>query len=170
LIHSKARPGDDRFHHGSLEGRIVMFRNILVPVDGSSHAERAVEVAADLATKYGGKLTLLHVIEMRALPEELQRFAEVEGIGGTRPDAMRGFAERILEGATLSAQRHGAVQPALEIEQGDPARVILETVKARGIDTVIMGSRGVGGLQGLLLGSVSHKVASHAPCTVITVK
>ena len=147
-----------------------MFSNILVPVDGSSHAERAAEVAADLAAKYGGRLTLLHVIEMRDVPEELRRFAEVEGIGATRPDAMRAFAERILEGAVLSAQRHGVGQPVLEIEQGNPARVILEKVKARGIDTVVMGSRGVGGLQGLLLGSVSHKVASHAPCTVITVK
>ena len=55
------------------------------------------------------------------------------------------------------------------IAAGDPTQAI-ETAKARNVDTIVIGSRGLGDLQGLLLGSVSHKVAQMAPCTCIIVR
>jgi len=56
------------------------------------------------------------------------------------------------------------------IKRGQPARSIVEFAKDRGIDVIVMGSRGTGDMEGLLLGSVSHKVTSLAPCTCVTVK
>jgi nucleotide-binding universal stress UspA family protein len=53
---------------------------------------------------------------------------------------------------------------------GDPADAILEAAKREKADTIVLGSRGLGDFKGLVLGSVSHKVAAHAECTCITVK
>ena len=55
-------------------------------------------------------------------------------------------------------------------EEGDPARVIAEHAGLHKVDLIVMGRRGLGGLEGLLLGSVSHKVAQLAPCACLTVR
>jgi nucleotide-binding universal stress UspA family protein len=57
-----------------------------------------------------------------------------------------------------------------EVKTGQPARVIVKTAEQGGYEAIIIGSRGHGDLEGLLLGSVSHKVANLSKCTVITVK
>jgi len=54
--------------------------------------------------------------------------------------------------------------------EGDPAGRIVEAARKRGADLIVIGSRGLGDLQGMLLGSVSHKVAQLAPCTCIIVR
>lgn len=56
-----------------------------------------------------------------------------------------------------------------ELTQGDPVRVILDTAKKRDVDAIVMGSRGLSDLGGVVIGSVSHKVSHAAKCRVITV-
>jgi nucleotide-binding universal stress UspA family protein len=57
-----------------------------------------------------------------------------------------------------------------ELIEGSPAEAIIEVAKTRNSDVIVMGSRGLGRLAGLLLGSTSQKVVSHAPCPVLIVR
>lgn len=174
-----------------------MFQTILVPTDGSRNAAKAVAIASDLAAKYEAKLILLHVIEGGEVPEGLRRFVEVENLprrrgarrvehleatpqgpvplpGGTAERVDRhavrlAVAERVLEEAKYAAEQRGVARVELVTEEGDPPDQILETAKRQGADAIVMGSRGLSDLQGVLLGSVSHKVSHRAACTCVTV-
>lgn len=149
-----------------------MFKHILVPVDGSTHSRRAVECAANLTGKYGAKLSLVHVITNVAgsrVPEELRDYADIEQIEISERDMLLSVATRLVEGARTSAQALGASNINASIETGDPARAIVRYCQDHDIDLIVMGRRGLGDLGGLLLGSVSHKIAHLADCACMTV-
>lgn len=147
-----------------------MFKNILVPVDGSEHALKAMELASDLAEKYDSDLTVLH-ISSKDISVEFQAFIEVEFSEKERKD-IGGILEKI--GKKLINELIEKVKPVKPhktlVLYGDPAANIIEYVKGNNIDAVVMGSRGMSDLRGLLVGSVSHKVSSLAECTCIMVK
>jgi len=146
-----------------------MIKFILVPVDGSTYSQRAVELATDLAEKYGAELEFIHVGVMHEVPSELQRIAQIEGVAD-RPESTFEFVEhRIVAAAEEYAQNHGAKSVQTSIVVGDPASEIVRIAKNRGADMIVMGCRGRGHLTALLLGSVSHKVVSLASCTCVTV-
>jgi nucleotide-binding universal stress UspA family protein len=177
-----------------------MIKTVLVAVDGSDHAEKALDLAADLAAKYRARLVLLHVLMRDATPrqlsklarpreltpeqrKELKRFAEepafvapVTGIGGAYiplpppVDLLEPIGRQVLERAAETARKAGVKRVETALDGGDPATAILDRAKREKVDMIVLGSRGFGDLKGLLLGSVSHKVASHAHCTCITVK
>jgi len=147
-----------------------MIQHVLVAVDGSHHANRAVEFAADMAAKAGARLTLVHAFHLRELPDELKHLAEIEHLEGDGGKVHRVVGERVLDSAKERAQELGIAEPRLVLAQGDPASTIVETAKKERADVVVVGSRGLGRLAELLLGSVSYKVVMHAPCTVIVVR
>jgi nucleotide-binding universal stress UspA family protein len=175
-----------------------MFSKLLVPTDGSDHAERAVVIASDLAAKYGAQMVLLHVIKGHNVPPALARFAEAEGIAEakttqhvepiiagaphvvvSRPvgvrqqiqgDAvMRKIADNLLEAAKAVAAERGVASIRTVTTEGDPADRILEYARDEGADGIVVGSRGLSDLKGAFFGSVSHKVCHEAHCTCITV-
>lgn len=146
-----------------------MIKHILVPVDGSAYARQAVELACDLAGQLSADLTLLHVMArlgLTQIPPELREYARLEHVEITSQDLLRGSAERILEDMAQLARSHGVEPQEGVIEAGDPARRITDYAAAHDIDLIVMGNRGLSDLGGLLLGSVSHKVAhlAHCPC------
>ena len=150
-----------------------MVKTILVPTDGSDHAAKAVGFAADIAPKYGASIVLLHVLSdpgTARVPEEVRGLAKLEHVQITEHDIRQAGANELLHNAETQAREHGATEVEQVIEEGDPTRRILACAEARGADLIIMGSRGLGDLQGLLLGSVSHKVGHLAKCTCITVR
>lgn len=150
-----------------------MFKHILVPVDGSDHANRAVEIASDLATTSGAQLILLHVLTRAGgynVPKELESYAKVEHIRITEKDMIKSVGQEILANAAKRAREHGGADSAPRLESGDPASRITAVAKENGIDLIVMGRRGLGDLGGLLLGSVSHKVAQAVECCCMTVK
>ena len=67
-------------------------------------------------------------------------------------------------------QAKGVRDVEVIVVEGDPVRTIVDTAKARDIDMIVIGSRGRGDLEGLLLGSVSHMVVQLAPCTCVVVR
>ena len=174
-----------------------MFKKILCPTDGSKHANKALDLAIDLADKYDAELVILHVPRPTENASALKRFAEVEGLAphvNTEMDRLKTMDYRmaptdtafqessisphllieigrhIADSAKARAAAGGVEQVEAHIEIGDPAERILDCIKTENIDCVVMGSRGLNDLKGLFLGSVSHKVANHAHCTCISVK
>ena len=150
-----------------------MVKTILVPTDGSSHADKAVAFAGDIAPKYGASIILLHVLSdlgSGRVPNELRKLACLEHIQMTEHDIRQAGANELLHNAEAQARRHGATKIQQTIEEGDPTRCILASAEAHGVDLIVMGSRGLSDLQGLLLGSVSHKVGHLAKYTCITVR
>ncbi|MFT5539241.1 MAG: nucleotide-binding universal stress UspA family protein [Alphaproteobacteria bacterium] len=174
-----------------------MFKKILVPTDGSSHAAKAVLLGIDLASKYGVGLVFLSVIEGGALSAADQRLATEKGIDISAlkalPDVLivspegapvvpasdhtlaasriqAELADRLVGDAKAQAQAAGIEKVKVVARNGDPAEVILETVADEGADLIVMGSRGLGTLKGLLVGSVSQKVSHLADCSCISVK
>lgn len=175
-----------------------MFKKILVPTDGSGHAEKAVELAADLAHKYAAELIILNVRRQEPLPDELLHMAEVEHlvepvharipqVADTSSEVGAAMANnelrarelsnvqaklsaRIVEQARDLARAKGVENITESAIEGDPARCILDTAREAGVDLIVMGSRGLSDIKGLLVGSVSHKVSQLCDCTCVTVK
>jgi nucleotide-binding universal stress UspA family protein len=172
-----------------------MIKTILVPTDGSEHAKKAVILAADIADKYDSRMVVLHVLSKDPLPENLVRMAELEHIIPVRsgpsiaatpegkffastvsgqkddkPEIRRFVAERLLADAKKVAKDKGVEDVHCVIEDGDPVKEILRHAKEDTANLIVMGSRGLGDLQGLLMGSVSHKVSQLSPCSCVTVK
>jgi nucleotide-binding universal stress UspA family protein len=173
-----------------------VIKNIVLAIDGSTHARNAQAVAIDLASKYEARLTLVHVLTHDHPSKELARMAEVElrsdsrqprvndkkdtystvarFIGGeneakeARVIALLG--EQIIDKASANAHKAGVTNVAAEILIGDYANNILEVAKKTDADIIVMGRRGLSNLKGFVTGSVSHKVSQRAECSVLTVK
>ena len=147
-------------------------RNILVAVDGSESALDAVAYADDLADKCGASLTLLHVTRPHSVlgsRESLKDLERIEHREITSEDLLQAEAEQVLAkaAAKVSCLPQSRVERIIRI--GDATENVVDCAKDHGVDLIVMGSRGLGNLGGLLLGSVSHKVmqVAHCPCLVV---
>ena len=135
--------------------------HILTAVDGSDNAERALDWAIGLAECHDVPLTLLHVVPpggANRVPKGMEEFARIERVVITEQDLLRKAGERIVDAAEVRATRFGVAKVDGVVLVGNPARTIVEVAHERDADLVVMGSRGLSELPGLLLGSVSHKV------------
>ena len=141
-----------------------MFKNILVPVDGSDHALHALDVACDLAQKYAATLRLVHAYPPIFI-EGMMGSDDIEAIIATRAKA----GDAILQRAVEHIQGR-VTDVTTELREAPDAEAILEEAEVRHCDLIVMGTRGLGRLAGLLLGSVSQKVVQHARCPVLLVR
>jgi nucleotide-binding universal stress UspA family protein len=148
----------------------VMFSKILCAVDGSQHALKAARLAGQLAKRLDAKLTFLTVTKELTMTEEVKRYMQIEHLTGEPQYVLDQYTAQVMQEAKDTARAAGVGDVRAEIKTGQPARAIIKAAEAGGYDAIVMGSRGHGDLEGLLLGSVSHKVASLAKCTVVTVK
>ena len=140
-------------------------QHILVATDGSEGADCAVDVAAKIAKEFGSKLFIV-TIAGDLSGDEMGRLVRGEGNIG---DALEALSMQILTAAKDRANRLGVSNVQLQIGWGDAAQSIIEIAAREAADAIVLGRRGRGRLARLLLGSVSQKVASLAPCTVIIV-
>ena len=146
---------------------------ILHPTDGSPDAKRALDLACDLARDHAARLLILHAQRqhgLEAMPEEMKGYERLEHVRVTEADLLHEAARTIVETAAREARDRGLADVDTLVVEGDPSRAILDTAKQKKADLIVMGSRGLGDLKGLLLGSVSHKVAQSAPCSCLTVR
>jgi nucleotide-binding universal stress UspA family protein len=157
----------------------MMAKTILIATDGSSHANKAVQVGSDIAAKYGAEVVLVHVLLRDHLSENLRQMAEVEyqvAEGLVPKDAqtpervLQAVAEQVLAAAERTAREHGVSKISKQVEDGNPASRILEVAKDVNADMIITGARGLSDLKALLLGSVSHKLSNMSPVTCVTVR
>jgi nucleotide-binding universal stress UspA family protein len=140
-------------------------KRILVATDGSDGANRALDEAAGLAKTNGAALILL-TIGGTATGAELRRLADSDG---DLSKTLERRADRVLAQAVRRARKLGIASPVTRCEWGDPAEAILDVASREKVDAIVLGRRGKGPLTRLLMGSVSQKVTSLAPCIVVVV-
>lgn len=141
-----------------------MARSIVVGTDGSEPANRASHEAIDIAVRDGARL---HVVT--AYPDPAM-FRERIASGATPVNFnLQEVAERVGARVAREAQDRG-IDVGTQAREGDPAEVILDVAKEQDADLIVIGSRGLSGVQRFLLGSVSAKVSEHASCSVLIVR
>lgn len=152
--------------HGTNNSRADnLMRHIMVATDGSSGANRAVDVAAELAKAVAGDLLIATVADSQ-LEEEVGQLARAEGSIG---DALEALTAQTLKAAEARARHFGVSRIALRTGSGDVAQSLINIATGNSVEMIVLGRRGRGQLAGLLLGSVSQKLVSLAPCAVVVV-
>jgi nucleotide-binding universal stress UspA family protein len=147
-----------------------MIKKILVATDASAASDRAVGEAAYLAATHEAELLILHVIRDMQLPAKMKKSPEIEAFESTREDILRQVAENILLEAAAKAKTEGAKKVQTAIGSGDPATSVIGFAKRRSIDTIVIGTRGLGKLKGLFMGSVSRKIVNNAEANCLVVR
>lgn len=138
-----------------------MFQNILLAFDGSESSCKAAHLVAKISRCSPAPLVVRIVTAYDPIPPYLGE-----------PNLQQAIDERMKEAEAVVAQAIQAIgeTPAeihTEILEGPAADAILRVAETRGCDLIVMGSRGLGQIAGLLLGSQSQKVVNHAPCPVL---
>jgi len=153
-----------------------MYGSILVALDGSEASDHALDHALSIAIKYGSKLVLLAVVQRVMIP-----IFPDEGFGGIPLSAAKDMAQYqekmkdvyqdVLEEAEAKVREE---HPGLEVEtilkEGRPSATIVDIAENDGVDLIVMGSRGIGGYTGWILGSTSRRVVDSCTKPILIVK
>ena len=144
---------------------MASFKTIVIAVDFSEHARKALGLGSDLAKQHGAAVHLVHAFELPmpvltpyevALPDNF--IGDARNAGRRELDAL----ERGLVDAGIDVTSH--------LRDGPPDMAIDEVAKEVGADLIVIGTRGNTGLKHIVLGSVAERTLRHAPCPVLTVK
>ena len=144
----------------------MSYDTVVVGYDGSSDADRAVEAAADqvnpdgtvhVVTAFRPESNARLVAHLKQLPEEFRYVYDPDAAETSRQQP----ALERLEGRGVHCEGH--------VVPDDPAAAIIDVAQREGADLVVVGSRGLGGVQRFLRGSVSARIAAHAPMSVLIV-
>jgi nucleotide-binding universal stress UspA family protein len=143
----------------------MIVQHVLVPIDFSATADRALAYAIALAQQLQARLTLLHVLEMTPVTMDEM----TAGVTATYLEAQETEAQRLLQASRERVQRAGLQGESLLV-QGTPTQTILDTAGEQGVDLIIMGTHGRTGLAHVFLGSVAEHVVRQGPCPVLVVR
>jgi nucleotide-binding universal stress UspA family protein len=174
-----------------------MIKTIIVPTDGSQHANNAVKLAGEIAAKFDARLIILQVLlhhnstsDLRELCKELgasddisEQLDQLDDVMieasaaayapvpiPVPPAVLRQIGELIVTKAREAVEASGVSQVTIKVVDGKPADCIIAAAEVENADMIVMGRRGLGNVTGLLMGSVSHKVSHLADCACVTVK
>ena len=140
--------------------------SIVVGVDGSDTSRKALHWAHEEASHHGASLTVLTAWHLPPLPMS-PPFGSVPDAGYASQPKSNALA--VLEGLVAGLEaREPAVDVRSVVVEGNPAKVLIE--QSSESDLLVVGSRGLEGFSGMLLGSVSQHVVAHAQCPVVVVK
>ena len=147
-----------------------MFNKIIVGVDGSEAADKALKMACDIGKKYDAKLYILNS------PREETAALVAAGYGGygalaalpleTHFDEV---GERVVANAAKIAAEEGMHNVETSVEMGPPSEAVLKLAKSIGADLIVVGRRGLGNVASLFLGSTSLQIVKNAECACLTV-
>jgi nucleotide-binding universal stress UspA family protein len=140
---------------------------VLLPVDGSANSLTAATALPHLGNIE--EVVALHALDLPSLAYPIGRPEVDLAIPAQVEEAMREDGERILEKAVAALP--GEI-PSVEnrLETGSAPAVIVDVADRDNVELIVLGARGLSGLQEALLGSVSHAVVAHAPCPVLLVR
>jgi nucleotide-binding universal stress UspA family protein len=154
----------------------MLFKKILVAFDGSEQSKRAIDYASDMANSCKGKLIVLTVVPRVTLPV----FPD-EGFGSVPVSTSQDWAEyQDKMNASYKKSQDDAMKdikehyPKLSAEaillEGRPSSTIVEQAEKNQADLIVMGSRGIGGISGWILGSTSRRVVESCTKPVLVIK
>ena len=136
---------------------------LVVGTDGSESAARAVREAARLARLSGARLVIVSAFS------DLHPYREpIPSSGAEDLVHLGAVADQVLIRA--AAEADADIEMETVSRQGDPAQVIADIATEENAQLIIVGDRGLSGVDRFLLGSVSHKISHHAPCSVLIVR
>lgn len=141
-----------------------MFKRILVPLDGSERAERALPVAARLARSSGGSITLLRIAT--GAIDAAWSTVEAPILMKEAIDAEQARAADYLAQIAASPELAG-ISVQTHVQSGVPAQCILEAAREQQVDLILLGSHGETGLKRWVLGSVAQHVTRHSSAPVL---
>jgi nucleotide-binding universal stress UspA family protein len=139
-----------------------MFKTILLAVDGSKHSDLAVDYAAGLAAAFQTTLLVVHAYPQTS---DLLGYDDFGKLVSRRKSAGQKILDKVRE---RLAERGVAFQE--DLLEGPEAEAILSAAASQKADLIVMGTRGLGTIEGMLFGSVSRKVSQHADCPVMLVR
>ena len=143
-------------------GVTMVFKNILVPTDGSEYTKAAVRKAMELAKLAGGKVTALYVLDQTILTN-MPMDTAVMNVYNTLEKEGKEAVDFVKE---LGEQE--GVETTVSIKEGTPVKVILE--ESSKYDIIVMGTLGRTGMSKLLMGSVAERVVRASQCPVLVVR
>ncbi len=144
---------------------MINIKNILCPVDYSVYSEKALQYAIEFAGKYGAKLFLIHVLDIRVYDINDPDLYNVNIVDA---ETISKLKERLLKCVTEDTK--GRVSVEAIVLQGVPFAEIIKASKEYDIDLIVLGTHGRTGLSHAIMGSVAEKVVRKAPCPVLTVR
>jgi len=155
-----------------------LFERILVPLDGSEHSLRALEIAIQITKKFDGKITLLHIYSVGVRPIVMPEPTTLTppSVPIMAPadfskvvEAARKAGNTILANGENKVKAEG-VQVETLLREGRTVQEILKVARDSKFDLIVMGARGISKIREMLLGSVSDGVIRNAPCPVLVTK
>jgi nucleotide-binding universal stress UspA family protein len=146
-----------------------MFKNILIPTDGSELSQRAVHMAVSLAKLHGARLTGIHVIPDYHLLIAYEGAFDPVTEERIEEEA-KARAQNYLDFVRKSAQDAGVPCDTVCETSDHPYDAILKACEARHCDLIVMTSHGRKGLAAVLLGSETRKVLTHTRIPVLVVR
>ncbi len=152
-----------------------LIKKVLVAVDGSKPADKALDFALDLSRKYSAEIVLLSVVQPAIVP---MVYYPTTGVPSVPRVAMSAYSKKLeaqhKKVLSEASKKTKKVKPDLKVStkllEGRPSDKIIETAREGNFDIIVMGSRGLGGIKEFFLGSVSDRVADEAACPVLIVK
>ena len=146
-----------------------LFKFIMFCTDFSEGADRAFDVALELAKTNGARLFLMHVIPPIVSPspafeEFVPNYSSIE----FTEEVMNSSQEKIVE--TYGSRLDGYTNFEVRIDNGYPSNRIVDFAEKNDVDLIVMGSQGLTGLAHVFFGSTAEKVVRKAPCTVMCVR
>lgn len=156
-----------------VKGRVTSPRRFTLGLDGSAHGRRAAAFLARLAVPRGGEVTLLRVVEPMRPPSMALLVEPVRGVLAKRlraQEAARIAAATRQVARTASALRQVGWTVRTRVETGVPLDTLLRVARTTRANVLVVGARGVGGVERLLLGSVAEGALVHAPLPILVVR
>jgi nucleotide-binding universal stress UspA family protein len=139
----------------------IAWERILLATDGSEYSRKATERALKLVQSSGGTLKIVSVLEISP-----HIYAVAPEVTEEKIKLPKQYVEEVKEQATS----RGILAESFVREAEYPDQIITEVAQEKDIDLIVMGSHGRTGLKRLLMGSVTERVITHAPCPVLVVK
>jgi nucleotide-binding universal stress UspA family protein len=149
------------------ESAMTAIARIVVPVDFSTHADRAIEYAIAMGTHFGACVELFHVVEDPFGSGGWGSEVYVSDLDGLRERAVEEARNRL--DARRTAIQAGDVPLVATVRMGHVAQTIVDYAKEVGADLIVMGTHGRTGVAHFIIGSVAERVVRVAPCPVLTV-